>query len=239
MRRMLENGSTRRVLTCLAAALLALSAVGLSSCSADAPRPVKFEGTDGVSLGGHLFGKGDVGILLAHMYPADQKSWYPMARKLAAKGYLVMTFDFRGYGESGGEKVIAEIDRDLEGAYRFLRPQVRRIVLMGASMGGTASIIVASRHPVAGVVSLSGPMAFRGLDARKAIHGVKAPCLFIAAEGDRYAAGAARWFHDEAKGPKGLLIVPGGEHGTRLFDGPKGKKVEETIFQFLGRFAGP
>ena len=173
-------------------------------------------------------------MILAHMYPADQKSWFPFARKLAGEGYLALTFDFRGYGESGGEKVIAEIDRDLEGAYRFLQSKVKKVFLMGASMGGMAAIRVAAEEPVAGVVSLSAPVAFRGLDAGERIREVKVPCLFIAADGDGYAAEAAKEFHKAAKTTEpGLLMVPGSEHGTRLFEGPKGPKVEEAILEFL------
>jgi esterase/lipase len=101
-------------------------------------------------------------------------------------------------------------------------------------MGGTAAIRVAAENPTAGVVSLSAPMAFRGLDAGQAIQKLTVPCLFVAAEGDGSASAAARAFHKAVKSPKPhLLIVPGSEHGTRLFGSPNGKKVEETIFQFL------
>jgi pimeloyl-ACP methyl ester carboxylesterase len=168
------------------------------------------------------------------MYPADQKSWFPLARKLARKGYHAMTFDFRGYGESGGEKVISEIDRDLEGAYRFLGPKVKKVFLVGASMGGTAAIRIAAENPTAGVVSLSAPRAFRGLDASEAVQKLAVPCLFVAGEQDGYAARAAREFSKAANTPKRLLlIVQGPEHGTHLFDGPSGAKVEEAILDFL------
>ncbi len=77
---------------------------------------VTFTTDDGVVLGGHLFGTGSKGVILAHMYPADQTSWYATAEKLAAQGYLVLTFDFRGYGESEGDKQIDRIDRDVMAA---------------------------------------------------------------------------------------------------------------------------
>jgi pimeloyl-ACP methyl ester carboxylesterase len=218
------------------AALLVSSGIPMACRAEEESRPVSFEATDGVPLRGHLFGKGPAAVILGHMYPADQKSWFPLARKLAARGYLAMTFDFRGYGESGGEKVISQIDRDLEGAYRFLKPGAEKIFLAGASMGGTAAIRVAAANPTAGLISLSAPAAFRGLDAREAIGKIEAPCLFVAAEGDGYAAAAAKEFNKAAKSEdRILLILPGTEHGTRLFDGPMGKKVEETIFRFLNR----
>ncbi len=215
-----------------------LVCIGIPSvCIADeTPQPVSFEATDGVALRGHLFGKGGTGVILGHMYPADQKSWFPIAKKLAAKGYLAMTFDFRGYGESSGVKVIAEIDRDLEGAYRFLEPKVKKIFLAGASMGGTAAIRVAAKNPTAGVVSLSAPLAFRGLDAREAIGKIEIPCLFVAAEADGSFAAAAKEFAKAVKSEDLLLlIVPGTEHGTRMFGGPMGDKVEEAFFGFLAQ----
>ena len=100
-------------------------------------------------------------------------------------------------------------------------------------MGGTASILVASREPVAGVVSLSGPVAFRGLDAGKAIREVKAPILLISAEGDVNAVKAARWMEHNATSPCKLLVVPGPEHGTRMFRGRAVGEVEGAILQFL------
>ena len=234
MFRIFEKTFNRHILT-LAVLTALLACIGAApACKAAGPQAVDFKATDGVPLHGYLFGRGSTGVILAHMYPADQKSWFPMARKLAENGYLAMTFDCRGYGESGGDKVIADIDRDLEGAYRFLRPKVKKIFLIGASMGGTAAIRVAAGNPTAGVATLSAPLAFRGLDARKAVYRLSVPCLFIAAGEDRYAATAARKFHEAAKSPKRrLLIVPGSEHGTRILKGPEGKKVEDAIFEFL------
>jgi esterase/lipase len=103
-------------------------------------------------------------------------------------------------------------------------------------MGGTAAIRVAAENPTAGVVTLSAPVSFRGLDAREAIRRVEAPCLFVAAEGDGSAAASAREFNKAAKSPqRRLLIVAGTEHGTRLFGGPKGPKIEEAILDFLNK----
>ncbi|MGW8320488.1 MAG: alpha/beta hydrolase [Thermodesulfobacteriota bacterium] len=234
MSRQTDKSHGRALMALLALATYMVCAGMPSPCGAGEPQRVAFEATDGTPLSGHLFGTGTTGVILAHMYPADQKSWVPFARKLAKEGYLVLTFDFRGYGESGGEKVISEIDRDLEGAYRFLRPKVKKIFLVGASMGGTAAIRVAAENPTAGVVTLSAPMAFRGLDAGKAVQKLSVPCLFVAAEQDGYAAASAREFNKTVKSSECLLlIVPGPDHGTRLFDSTSGTKVEEAILRFL------
>jgi pimeloyl-ACP methyl ester carboxylesterase len=89
---------------------------------------------------------------------------------MAQAGFRTLTFDFRGYGESGGEKDVAAIDRDMEGAYRYLiGRKIRPVYLVGASMGGTAALIVAARVPVPGVATLSAPATFAGLDAAAAV----------------------------------------------------------------------
>ncbi len=75
-----------------------------ASVDAGTAHKVSFATDDGVTLGGHLFGKGTSGVILAHMYPADQTSWYPTAERLAQEGFLVLTFDFRGYSDSEGSR---------------------------------------------------------------------------------------------------------------------------------------
>jgi pimeloyl-ACP methyl ester carboxylesterase len=68
------------------------------------------------------------------MYPADQSSWYATAERLAQEGYLVLTFDFRGYGDSGGEKQIDLIDGDVGAAITAIRGEgAAEVVLAGAS----------------------------------------------------------------------------------------------------------
>ena len=146
-------------------------------------KQVIFKTEDGMVLSGHLFGSGTSGVVLSHMYPADQKSWYATAKKLAAMGYLVLTYDFRGYGLSGGNKQIEYIDRDVYAAVKKITAAgASRVVLIGASMGGTASLKAAERLfkeqlqssssgriTVAGVATLSAPVVFQGLSAENTI----------------------------------------------------------------------
>jgi pimeloyl-ACP methyl ester carboxylesterase len=199
---------------------------------------VTFVTDDGVTLSGRLFGgrnSDGAGVVLAHMYPADQTSWYDYARKLADDGYMALTFDFRGYGESGGSRQIDRIDRDVAAALDELRAQgVARAVLVGASMGGTAALIVAARQPVEGVIALSAPVEFRGLSAKDAVTQVMAPKLFVGAEDD--AGGpAARELGAMASEPKEVAVFPGSDHGTDLLQGDQGVAVLARMKEFLAR----
>ena len=197
-----------------------------------------FTTKDGITLNGHVFGSGTRGVVLAHMYPADQTSWYAVAADLAREGYLVLTFDFRGYGTSTGTKQIELIDGDMDAAYHeMLTLGAERVVLVGASMGGTAAMIVAAQEPVAGVATFSAPLEFQGLSAASSVPAVTAPKLFVGAQGD--AGGPAAQELDRlATAPKQLKIFPGADHGTDLFGGANGPEVEALLLDFLRQTLG-
>ncbi len=219
------------------------STTSASSPAASAPAspgvPVTFATEDGVTLGGHLFGSGKAGIVLSHMYPSDQTSWFSAAQRLASAGYLVLTFDFRGYGESGGEKQIAKIDLDVTAAISEIQERgAASVVLAGASMGGTASLVAGERAQVlssirlVGIATLSAPVEFRGLSAAASVPRIVVPLLFIAAENDVGASGARQL--EELSGGKGeLRIVPGGDHGTDLLTGTQAENVYQLLMDFI------
>jgi pimeloyl-ACP methyl ester carboxylesterase len=200
-------------------------------------KSVTFTTDDGVTLGGHLFGSGGSGVVLAHMYPADQRSWYPTAQQLAADGYLVLTFDFRGYPESEGSKDVEFIDKDVTAAIGAIAEAgAAEAALIGASMGGTACLAAAAETslpiPVTGVATLSAPVEFMGLSAAEAVPQLTIPLLFIAAEDDVGADGARR-LQQLAAGKGDLELFPGNQHGTQLLEGPYAEEVGGLLTGFL------
>jgi pimeloyl-ACP methyl ester carboxylesterase len=193
---------------------------------------------DPIVLDGRVFGDGPTGVILAHMRPADQTSWFPFATELARTGdFTVLTFDFRGYGESTGDKQFDRVDADLEAALAYMREtlEVDRIFLVGASMGGTASLVVAARENVAGVVSISSPAQFPPLDALETMAEVRAPKLFITAEDDVPAVRSLEDLWEVAPAPKDQHVYEGDEHGTDLFAGMHAADLEQRLIAFLRR----
>ncbi|UNC92216.1 alpha/beta hydrolase family protein [Candidatus Contubernalis alkaliaceticus] len=198
------------------------------------PEDVTFITDDGLTIHGMLFGKGETGVILAHMFPSDQSSWYDVAVILASKGYQVLTFDFRGYGNSEGEKEIALIHRDVDAAWNFMKGKgIDKVVLIGASMGGTASMKVAAQRPAAGVVAISAPTDFRGLSAKDEVFQIKAPKLILASEGDNAAVISAEEFFVLANEPKEIKIFSGKAHGTDMLQDQQGTEVLEEILGFV------
>ena len=229
----------------LTVAVVALAAAGCGGANTpvapadETSLAVSFKTEDGVELNGRLFGRHNTGVLLAHMFPADQTSWWDFAEVLAEQGYMALAFDFRGYRDSGGGKDIEFIDRDVRAAVAFLREQgATDVFLVGASMGATASIKVASENGVAGVVSLSGPLEFRGLSV-KGVR-VRVPALLMAAADDRSAVTSVEEMISLGivGGPdlaQSVVYEETSAHGTRLIDpgAETEMAVKESILEFV------
>ena len=230
--------------------LLSSCAGGSSAASGSAfgSTPVSFTTSDGVRLSGRVFGpqSAGAGVVLTHMLPADQTSWFAEAAHLAGAGYRVLTFDLRGYcpggdgGCSEGQKDVNAVPTDLTAALAFLRSDgPTRVALIGASVGGTASLVVASgREDVPAVITLSAPEVLdsvtAGPDVLTNIPGAK---LFIAGLGDPTgAAGAAQFFYDQSPQPKRLEIVTADDEGTNLLSGSQGTHVGELIDAWLAMY---
>jgi pimeloyl-ACP methyl ester carboxylesterase len=235
-------------------AIFAALAILLAGCGASNVEPptdsreITFDSADGVTLAGRLFGpdEGSAGVVLAHMFPADQSSWYAFADRLAGEGYRVLTFDFRGYcpgGDAGcseGEKRIPDIWQDVVGAMDALRSEgVSRIALIGASMGGTASLVAASKEgeDVDAIVTLSAPTSFEGLVADpETVSQLTAAKLFIAGQADTAAAEAVEVLYAEALQPKRPLILTTEDHGTDILAGNQAGIASTEILSWLDRY---
>jgi pimeloyl-ACP methyl ester carboxylesterase len=235
--------------------VVALCAIGLAACGGRAApdlsgsRAVTFGSRDGVMLDGRLFGEGSTAVVLSHMRTADQRSWFTFANRLADQGYLVLTYDFRGYcpgGEGGcsqGDLQVSAIWQDVLGAVDFVRSEgATSVALVGASMGGTASLVAAGQEgtDVAVVITLSAPASIEGLNADAALlQRVDANKLFIAGVGDASAAASAEQLYEIAPPPKRPEILPADDHGTDLLTGSRGEEVQRIIETYLAQFAPP
>jgi pimeloyl-ACP methyl ester carboxylesterase len=223
----------------------ALVAAGLllGACATEARilpgREVRFPSEDGVELAGDVRGEGDRGVVLAHGFGSDRSAWDRLATELADEGYLALTFDLRGFGGSDGVRDAEAAPQDVLGAVAALRDEgARSIVLVGASAGGSASLVAAAGPEVAleGVVTLSAPGSFLGLEVSSDIAAaVEEPKLFIAGDRDAPARAAAQSLFEAAPPPKRMEIVAGGEHGAALLEGQRASFVRDLILDFLAR----
>jgi hypothetical protein len=85
-------------------------------------------------------------------------------------------------------------------------------------MGGTSVLAGAAvtRPPVDGVVSLSAPAEYNGIDARVAASRLTMPVLYVAAANDGTVATDAKTLHAATKSQKALSVIAGTLHGVDL-----------------------
>lgn len=153
-------------------------------------RRVQLPTSDGARLTGAQRGSGRVGIVFAHQTDGTLCDWLPYASTLT-RGRAVLAIDLRGYGQSTLPKdtsASGRFDVDVVTAVSELRRQgAERIVLIGASLGGT-SVLAATRivkPQVNGVVNLSGPVRYGDVDAVAAVGSLRVPLLLAAAAASR------------------------------------------------------
>ena len=184
-----------------------------------------FKAADGTKLVGHHVGTGTTAVILLHMSQGSLCDWLPYARRLAAKGYFAFPIDFRGYGFSDGPTPdLYRYSQDVAAATKTLRQLgKKRIFVVGASMGALAAVVAGASisPPVNGIVSVSAPRRFRGMNGIAAGKRLRVPVLYLAAAHDvnagyDFAADAKALHRAAVSKDKRLALLPGREHGIAL-----------------------
>lgn len=210
----------------------------------DGARPIKYQSLSGATITGAIVGRGPAGVVLVHMSDGDLCQWMPYALTLAKAGYQVLAMDLEGRGSSGyvqyeGDQPVP-FGLDVAAAARYLRVHgAAKVVLVGASMGGTSVLAGAAvaRPLVNGVVSLSGSADFGSIDARLAASRLAVPALYVAATDDSDYAEVARTLYGATKSKRSLTIVPGSMHGAEFFIPPGQPAVQKAVEAFIAAHA--
>ena len=193
---------------------------------------------DGIDLKVTYFspGRPGPGILLLHQCNMDRHAWDGLAKDLADAGFHVVTLDYRGFGESGGDRAQREKwPGDADAAYAYLLAQKdvdkTRVAAGGASCGVTQSSDLATRHhEVRALMLLSGQAS----DAAKAyLTATPAiPVFGAASDGDTSAAKGINEAVAASKNPHSTIkIYSGTEHGVPMF--AKNAELEPMIVTWL------
>jgi len=212
------------VITCLAQQLPAQRIVDLTAA-------------DGTKLKASYFAaaKPGPGVLLLHQCNRQRKIWDSLAQQLAAVGINVLTLDYRGFGDSGGDpfdklppQQMAQIQiekwpSDFDTAFQYLvsQPGVTpgMIGVGGASCGVNNSVQIARRHPeVRSLVLLSGITDLNGRQFLR--NSTKVPVFFSVADDDEFPTIvlAIEWLYSLTSNPgKTFAHYATGGHGADMF----------------------
>ncbi|GAA3801128.1 hypothetical protein GCM10022226_21000 [Sphaerisporangium flaviroseum] len=199
----------------------------LSGCYTEEDGKIFSYGDD---LPGVVMGKGEVGAVITYERGGRACTWRPLADRLVAGGYRVLLYA-RDLDAVPADNVVAMARRlDKERG-------VKRLFLIGGSIGGIASVDAAPRLEgmVAGVVNLAG--APNPADSAK----LRVPLLQVTGENDGRIPAAIQQAHDAATGSpdRRTIVVPGeSAHASFLFDTPHGQEVLDGIMAFVDRHKG-
>ena len=217
---------------------ISLLLCGQAIAQTAAPADVTLTASDGAKLKATYFAaaKPGPGIVLLHQCNQDRKSWTAFATHAAERGYHVIAMDYRGFGESDGERFTTfqarqpVIDQqwpgDVDAAFAYLTKQPgvdgQRIAAAGASCGVNQAVLLARRHPeVKTVVLLSGGVTPPAREHLRRSPGM--PVLASASQGDGDAVNTMRWILGWSSNPANKFIeYKAAGHGTEMFAAEKG-----------------
>ena len=109
---------------------------------------------DGVPIHYSVQGKGEPALVFVHCWSCDRHLWDNQVAAFA-KNHRVVTIDLPGHGESGQQRKkwsIEEYGQDVKQVVTKL--DLKRVILVGSSMGGPIALEAARRMPerVVGIV---------------------------------------------------------------------------------------
>jgi dienelactone hydrolase len=193
---------------------------------------------DGIALKASYFspGRPGPGILLLHQCNQDRTSWTELASKAAARGYHVLALDYRGYGESEGQRfedfqeqqpvIVQKWPGDIDAAFDWLIRKEGvdrdRIAAAGASCGVNQSLLAARRHPeVKTVVLLSGNATPEAREYLRDTPGL--PVFAAASVDDGNAVTGMKWILGWSRNKDNKFVeFKAAGHGTDMFAVEKG-----------------
>ena len=237
----------------LAAPLPGVNPVRVETTTGDGVRLVGWRMGDPADTAGHW-------LLMFHGNGGDishggRQEHYTALRSL---GLNLLTFDYRGYGESGGSPTEPGVYLDADASYAFLRDFLgvppERILIFGHSLGSAVAVDLASRVASRGLI-LEGAftsipdvgqrtyffvpvrlMARNRFASTEKIARIAAPKLFLHATADEVIPfELGRRLFDAAPGPKQFVALAGGHNDAYAVDSATYFGSVARFLQGLGR----
>jgi dienelactone hydrolase len=224
---------------------------GLGRCGPQPPRLAHERFTTAVVRGPGLVlpavtaGRGRTVAVLLHQTNGNGFcGWLSFAQRVAqVPGQTALAIDLCGYGQSDcaeGSTTIGRQVAQVRAAIGYARDRLgaRRIVLVGASMGGSLAVLAAARdRRVDAVVDLSGPEEWGGAAVHRHGAELRAPLLVAMSDRERpVEIESARALADAAP-PGSVFLGADSGHGYELLEAADGRPTPVSD-QVLARIAG-
>ena len=229
--------------TWAAACLLVFGCTGGPSFEVEA---VELRTRDGLTLAGRSYGSGETAVVLAHMAgpTSNQNDWRPVAERLAASGFHVLTYNRAGVCDADGTTCSYRRGGPQKGwedvvvAAEWLRNEgATKVIVGGASAGAMAALRAAEVAPdVDGVIWMAGGLRGNGYDFNPDdVAQIQAPMLLVASTEDPTTnPDSANLLAEWATAPTEVLMLDSELHGTDVLEGDPG--TAEQLIAAIERF---
>jgi alpha-beta hydrolase superfamily lysophospholipase len=219
---------------------------------------VTFTSDDGVLLVGSYFtpklgiNNSTPSVILLHMLGKDRSTWNEFAQDLSHKGYVALSVDLRGHGESKRKDNstisyqsfvpddFKNMTLDVKAAKEFLirdkNANPYKVSIIGASIGANIALnYAASDHNIKSVILLSPGLDYMGVTTLSAITQYRNPIYIAATKGDSQSAKDSQTLCQKIMCHENITILEKADsHGTDMFSNDTiGAKLRNMIFSWL------
>lgn len=217
--------------------LVAAGVLAITPAGAITGQEKTFETKDGVKIVADVYSQStkqkNPTVVLLHMLGHNRQDYKQLVAVLMKQNFSVIAMDLRGHGQStegmnktkvqqqsftraDWAKLPDDLRRFLEDIQNLPGVDGKRLALVGASIGGNTSAIVAGEDTrVKAIVLLSPGLDYHGLQPSTAMKTFKRPAYILAGKADQYAASSSRDLAQMNADTK-LEVLETKAHGTDL-----------------------
>lgn len=236
--------------------LIYLPDSGVPSVAAALPgwTDVVLSTADGIDLGGWFLAPepGAPVVVVFNGNAGNRAGRAPLGAQLAAAGFGVLLFDYRGYGDNAGSPTEAGLARDARAAAAFVAQEApsHPVTYFGESLGAAVAIELATTVPpdvlvlrspftsMAEVASVHYPYLPVGALLRDEypsvdrIGSVTAPLLVVAGSADSIVPlEQSRRLYEAAREPKQMVVVRAADHNDMAL--LAGEQLVAAVTRFI------
>lgn len=166
-------------------------------------------------------------VVLLHQYGQDRHQWDPYLERFLQAGFVVMSYDLRGFGDSRLPEIptdqaehLRSLINDLPAVMRYLQQDVRvdpqRLNLVGASIGANTAFVFNGTSALPRRTVLLSPVAVDGVERGFSRPEFRPQNIFGLASDTE--AKDLRTFLQAVTGEKKEQVVARGGHGVELLE---------------------
>lgn len=215
-----------------AALIAATLSLGTQAFAGD----VSLQTADGATIAATELGSGEKGVLFVHHDGRSRTDWQSFAEKLSGQGFLVLTIDLRGHGDTGGEKpednnaLVADVNA---GVAHLKAKGATKITVVGAKMGANLALNAATDNAdITNIVLLSPGLNVKGVKSASAMEAYgERPALIVASEDSSYDNKSALLLEGKGKGECHYEQLNGAGSGARMLN--RDPDLENLVLSWL------